>query len=99
MNRPQACGPAWAASIKVRWSDPRQERDHSADREDPEEQRSCAVASTVLPNQPRQPREEGGGDKIELQVDHTYQMKIIKLSPSERKIGLSQMQLTPRSSM
>jgi small subunit ribosomal protein S1 len=30
-----------------------------------------------------------GGDKIDLQVDQTYQMKIIKLSPAERKIGLS----------
>jgi small subunit ribosomal protein S1 len=30
-----------------------------------------------------------GGEKIELQVDHTYPMRIIKLSPSERKIGLS----------
>jgi small subunit ribosomal protein S1 len=30
-----------------------------------------------------------GGDKIDLQVDHTYTMKIIKLIPSERKIGLS----------
>ncbi len=30
-----------------------------------------------------------GGEKIELQVDQTYPMKIIKLSPSERKIGLS----------
>jgi small subunit ribosomal protein S1 len=30
-----------------------------------------------------------GQEKIELEVDKTYQMKIIKLSPSERKIGLS----------
>jgi small subunit ribosomal protein S1 len=30
-----------------------------------------------------------GGEKIELQVDQTYPMKIIKLVPSERKIGLS----------
>jgi small subunit ribosomal protein S1 len=30
-----------------------------------------------------------GGEKITLEVDHTYPMKIIKLSPSERKIGLS----------
>ena len=30
-----------------------------------------------------------GGEKLELQVGQTYQMKIIKLSPSERKIGLS----------
>jgi len=29
------------------------------------------------------------GEKIELQVDQTYQMKIIKLAPEERKIGLS----------
>ena len=29
------------------------------------------------------------GEKIDLQVGNTYQMKIIKLSPSERKIGLS----------
>jgi small subunit ribosomal protein S1 len=28
-------------------------------------------------------------EKIELEVDKTYAMKIIKLSPSERKIGLS----------
>ena len=28
-------------------------------------------------------------DKIDLQVDQTYPMKIIKLSPGERKIGLS----------
>ncbi|MBM3808069.1 MAG: 30S ribosomal protein S1 [Acidimicrobiia bacterium] len=30
-----------------------------------------------------------GGEKIELEVEKSYQMKIIKLSPSERKIGLS----------
>ena len=30
-----------------------------------------------------------GGEKIELEVDKSYQMKVIKLSPSERKIGLS----------
>ena len=30
-----------------------------------------------------------GGEKIDLQVDQTYPMKIIKLSPAERKIGLS----------
>src|SRR5205823_5977775 len=30
-----------------------------------------------------------GGEKIELTVDQTYPMKIIKLVPSERKIGLS----------
>ena len=30
-----------------------------------------------------------GGEKIELQVGETYPMKIIKLSPAERKIGLS----------
>jgi small subunit ribosomal protein S1 len=30
-----------------------------------------------------------GGEKIDLQVGNTYQMKIIKLSPQERKIGLS----------
>jgi small subunit ribosomal protein S1 len=32
---------------------------------------------------------QGGGEKIDLQVGNTYQMKIIKLSPQERKIGLS----------
>jgi small subunit ribosomal protein S1 len=32
---------------------------------------------------------QGGGERIELQVEQTYPMKIIKLSPSERKIGLS----------
>src|SRR5712671_754450 len=30
-----------------------------------------------------------GGEKIDLKVDQNYQMKIIKLSPQERKIGLS----------
>src|SRR5215203_4541557 len=30
-----------------------------------------------------------GGEKIDLEVEKSYQMKIIKLSPSERKIGLS----------
>src|SRR5690242_3706819 len=30
-----------------------------------------------------------GAEKIDLQVGNNYQMKIIKLSPSERKIGLS----------
>jgi small subunit ribosomal protein S1 len=30
-----------------------------------------------------------GQEKVELQVGETYQMKIIKLSPAERKIGLS----------
>ena len=30
-----------------------------------------------------------GGEKIELTVGENYQMKIIKLVPSERKIGLS----------
>jgi small subunit ribosomal protein S1 len=30
-----------------------------------------------------------GGEKIELQVGQSYPMKIIKLSPAERKIGLS----------
>ena len=29
------------------------------------------------------------GEKIELTVGETYQMKIIKLAPEERKIGLS----------
>ena len=32
---------------------------------------------------------QGGGEKIELAVEQTYPMKIIKLSPGERKIGLS----------
>jgi small subunit ribosomal protein S1 len=30
-----------------------------------------------------------GGENIDLQVGNVYQMKIIKLSPQERKIGLS----------
>ncbi len=30
-----------------------------------------------------------GGEKVDLQVGTAYQMKVIKLSPSERKIGLS----------
>jgi small subunit ribosomal protein S1 len=30
-----------------------------------------------------------GGEKIELEVGQSYQMKMIKLSPQERKIGLS----------
>ena len=33
--------------------------------------------------------EQAGGEKLELAVDQTYQMKIIKLTPAERKIGLS----------
>tara|TARA_Y100000588_G_scaffold321174_1_gene352200 strand:+ start:334 stop:2103 length:1770 start_codon:yes stop_codon:yes gene_type:complete len=33
--------------------------------------------------------EEHGKDKVELKVDEVTSMKIIKLSPSERKIGLS----------
>jgi len=33
--------------------------------------------------------DQQGGEKIDLQVDQTYPMKIIKLSPAERKIGLS----------
>jgi small subunit ribosomal protein S1 len=33
--------------------------------------------------------DQQGGEKIDLQVDQTYPMKIIKLSPGERKIGLS----------
>ena len=33
--------------------------------------------------------DEKHGERIELQVDQTYTMKIIKLSPAERKIGLS----------
>src|SRR6266850_497061 len=33
--------------------------------------------------------ESHGGEKIDLQVGNSYQMKIIKLSPQERKIGLS----------
>ena len=30
-----------------------------------------------------------GGEKVDLQVGTSYQMKVIKLSPAERKIGLS----------
>ncbi len=33
--------------------------------------------------------DQQAGEKIELQVEHSYPMKIIKLSPAERKIGLS----------
>ena len=33
--------------------------------------------------------DQQSGEKIELQVDQSYPMKIIKLSPAERKIGLS----------
>jgi small subunit ribosomal protein S1 len=33
--------------------------------------------------------DDGQGEKIDLQVEQTYPMKIIKLSPAERKIGLS----------
>jgi small subunit ribosomal protein S1 len=33
--------------------------------------------------------ESHGAEKIDLQVGNSYQMKIIKLSPQERKIGLS----------
>ena len=33
--------------------------------------------------------DEGGREKVELKVDDVTSMKIIKLSPSERKIGLS----------
>jgi small subunit ribosomal protein S1 len=33
--------------------------------------------------------DQQGSDKIDLQVDQAYPMKIIKLSPGERKIGLS----------
>ena len=29
------------------------------------------------------------GDKVELQIEQSYPMKVIKLSPSERKVGLS----------
>jgi small subunit ribosomal protein S1 len=32
---------------------------------------------------------KGKDDKLDLQVGETYQMKIIKLIPAERKIGLS----------
>jgi small subunit ribosomal protein S1 len=30
-----------------------------------------------------------GAEKVDLEVDKAYQMKVIKLSPTERKIGLS----------
>jgi small subunit ribosomal protein S1 len=33
--------------------------------------------------------DQTGGERLELKVDHAYQMKIIKLIPGERKIGLS----------
>ena len=33
--------------------------------------------------------DQQGGEKLELEVGENYQMKIIKLIPSERKIGLS----------
>ena len=33
--------------------------------------------------------EQEGGEKLELKVEESYQMKIIKLIPTERKIGLS----------
>ena len=33
--------------------------------------------------------EQAGGDRADLKVDETIQMRVIKLSPSERKIGLS----------
>ncbi|MCY4029090.1 MAG: 30S ribosomal protein S1 [Acidobacteria bacterium] len=33
--------------------------------------------------------EQGGGERTDLKVDTTIQMRVIKLSPSERKIGLS----------
>jgi len=38
-----------------------------------------------------------GGEKIDLEVEKSYQMKIIKLSPAERKIGLSIRALTNAS--
>jgi small subunit ribosomal protein S1 len=34
-------------------------------------------------------RERARGGKLDLQVGESYQMKIIKLIPAERKIGLS----------
>ncbi len=37
---------------------------------------------------------QGRGDKAELKVDETIQMRVIKLSPAERKIGLSVRALT-----
>ncbi len=33
--------------------------------------------------------DQGGQEKVELKVDEVTSMKIIKLSPAERKIGLS----------
>ena len=33
--------------------------------------------------------EQSGGDRTDLKVDETIKMRVIKLSPSERKIGLS----------
>ena len=33
--------------------------------------------------------EQSGGERTDLKVDQTIQMRVIKLSPSERKIGLS----------
>jgi small subunit ribosomal protein S1 len=33
--------------------------------------------------------DQTGGERLELKVDQTYQIKIIKLIPAERKIGLS----------
>ena len=38
--------------------------------------------------------DQGRGDKTELTVDETIQMRVIKLSPAERKIGLSVRALT-----
>ena len=38
--------------------------------------------------------DQGRGDKAELKVDETIQMRVIKLSPAERKIGLSVRALT-----
>ncbi len=38
--------------------------------------------------------DQGRGDKAELAVDETIQMRVIKLSPAERKIGLSVRALT-----
>ena len=38
--------------------------------------------------------DQGRGDKAELTVDETIQMRVIKLSPAERKIGLSVRALT-----
>ena len=33
--------------------------------------------------------EQAGGEKTEVKVDDTIKMRVIKMSPSERKIGLS----------